>query len=273
MTKSLTSSAELTARRNDNPWPLPGDIWPVYSGKSFNIWEPDTTNYYESVNAFEITQHLSDKRYRQHKIASSAYADIKPNVISDRNTLPCLRPRIAFRDITNPTNQRTMIAALIPPGCVTTESAPFLLRICGGPDDEAFLVAVLSSTVLDWQARRIVELHMKFANLNSLSIPDPGAGHVIRDRVTEIGGRLAAIDNRFCDWAAEIGAPVGSASDPGVKWNLIAELDACVGILFGFDEEDLEVIYSTFHRGSDYSELKDAVLGHFQRLRRESPPL
>ena len=118
----------------------------------------------------------------------------------------------------------------------------------------------------DWQARRVVELKMSFQLLNTLSIPDPGAGHPVRDRVVEIAGRLAAVDERFADWAVEVRVPVGSANDPDVKRDLLAELDACVACLYGLDEDDLAVIYDTFSETVDYSEHHAAVLVHFRRF-------
>ena len=270
MTKSSEHFAESATDGHESTWPSPGEIWPVYSGKSFNIWDPDTGDYYESVDGLEITQYLFEKRNRQHKVGSSAFTQIDPSVIADRSTLPCLRPRIAFMDVTNPTNQRTMIAALIPPNRVATHKAPYLLPVIGEPSDEAYVVAVLSSMVFDWQVRRTTETNITFTNLGNSSVPDPGPGHVVRDRVVEIGGLLAATDNRFDRWAAAVGVPVGSAADPAAKANLIAELEACVSLLYGLDEQDLEVIYSTFHRGPDFSQLKDAVLKHFRQISREA---
>ncbi|WP_419841068.1 hypothetical protein [Candidatus Poriferisodalis sp.] len=110
---------------------------------------------------------------------------------------------------------------------------------------------------------------MTFEQLNLLTIPDPGAGDPVRDRVAEISGRLAAVDERFADWAAEVGVPVGSANDETTKHDLICELDACVALLYGLDEDDLEVIYTTFDekRPDRYLDRLAAVRTHFRRWR------
>ena len=81
----------------------------------------------------------------------------------------------------------------------------------------------------------------------------------------EIAGRLAAVDDRFAEWAAEVGVPVGSVRDEAEKTDLVCELDACVAHLYGLDESDLAVIYETFHERTDYSERHSAVLEHFRR--------
>ena len=242
------------------------DTWFVYTGASFGVWNPDTGTYFASVNARGITGHLQQKRHRQHRTSSSPFAEFTAAHIADPQTLPCLHPRIAFRDITNATNTRTIVVALIPGNIVVTNKAPYLLWPRGSTLDQAFVLGVLSSMVLDWVARRVVELSLNFHILNSLPIADPGSGHPVRDRVVEIAGRLAAVDERFAEWAAEVGVPIGSANDEATKRDLTCELDACVALLYGLDEDDLAVIYETFSETVDYTERHAAVLAHFRRL-------
>ncbi|MXZ68711.1 MAG: hypothetical protein F4Z17_07010 [Acidimicrobiia bacterium] len=84
--------------------------------------------------------------------------------------------------------------------------------------------------------------------------------------MVEIAGRLAAVDDRFAEWAAALGVPVGSVADEATKHDLVSELDACVAHLYGLDESDLAVIYETFHENTDYSDRHAAVLEHFRRI-------
>ena len=242
-----------------------GVVWPVYTGTSFNLWTPDTGIYYDSADSEEMVNFLQERRLSQSRTRSSAFYELDEEVINDPTTLPCLSTRIAFRDVTNPTNTRTIVAALVPGNRVIVNQAPYLLRTKGEATDEAFVLGVLCSMPCDWQARRTVELHMTFAQIGQFSIPDPGAGHPIRDRVVKIAGRLAAVDDRFTEWADEVGVPVGSANEEPTKSDLIHELDACVAHLYGLDESDLEVIYTTFSQTVDYSERHAAVLEHFRR--------
>lgn len=243
-------------------------IWPVYKGSSFDIWEPETGIYYDSVSASAIIPYLQQKRLRQRLTTSSAFAEQEKSIAQDPITLPALAPRITFRDVTNPTNTRTVISALIPGNRVIVHQAPYLLLIAGTAMDEAYVLGVLCSMPCDWQARRTVELHMTFEQIGLLTIPDPGPEHPVRVRAARISGRLAAVDERFAEWAAEVGVPVGSANDPDVKQALIHELDACVAHLYGLDEDDLAVIYQTFdHKDPQrYAERHAAVLEHFRRI-------
>ncbi len=241
-------------------------VWPVCSGKSFNLWQPDTGDYYDSVVAASITAHLQEKRYRRSKVKSSAFAQIDEALLADPATLACMRARIVFRRVARTTDTRTFVCALVPPHRVTTEAASYFEQLEGRVYDEAYLLGVLSSMIFDWQLRRVMELTLSFTDLMATSIPDPGEGRPVRDRVVEIAGRLAAVDERFARWASEVGVLVGSANDEETKQDLICELDACVAHLYGLDEDDLAVIYETFSETVDYSDRHTAVLAHFRRL-------
>jgi len=239
----------------------------VYTGKSFNLWEPDTGVFYDSADAVSVSGHLQRQRRSQARTKSLAFAELSEEVLRDPATLPCRRARIAFRDVTNPTNTRTIVAALLPPDRVVVHKAPYLFQAAGSVRDEAYLLGVVSSMPCDWQSRRTVELVMSFEQLRLLAIPDPGEGYPVRDRVVEVAGRLAAVDGRFAEWAAAVGVAVGSANDPEVKADLIAELDACVALLYGLDTDDLAVLYSTFDakRPDRYAEHHAAAVAHYRR--------
>ena len=146
--------------------------------------------------------------------------------------------------------------------------APYVFLTNSSSKDTAFVLGVLSSMILDWLVRCWVELHLTFYLFNNLPIPDvvsypTGSSEA---RVVEIAGRLAALNNRFTNWAQEVGVPVGSVNSASEKQDLIHELDACVAHLYGLDEDDLAVLYATFHANTDYSERHAAVLEHFRRL-------
>ena len=255
-----------------------GRVWPVYGGRSFNLWQPDTGDYYAWAERERITSALHERRARGQKNRRSAFSEFSREWAEDRATLPCLRPRIAFRDVTNRTNQRTAIAALVPADRVLANQAPYILWPAGAEADQAYLLGVLSSMILDWFARRVVELHLNFHIFNSLPIPRPeldlGPGQHrklrLRDLVIQIAGRLATAEPAhpgFREWAAAVGVEPGSVDSEEEKQDLIAELDAVVAHLYDLEEDDLAVIYDTFHAGADYSERHAQVLQHFRDWR------
>ncbi len=157
-----------------------------------------------------------------------------------------------------------MIACLIPPGVVLVEKAPYILPRLANKIDEAFILGILSSRIFDWYARRFVELKMSFELLNPMPIPRPPLDNALRHRVIEISGSLAAVDERFDEWATEVGIAVGSVTDPSERTDLIAELDAVVAHLYQLSEDQLTHIFETFHRGWNYQARLETTLEYFR---------
>ncbi|MFI9629193.1 Eco57I restriction-modification methylase domain-containing protein [Streptomyces sp. NPDC052042] len=237
--------------------------WPVYKGASFDLWTPDTGTYYGWADPAHVTGELRSRRTRQARHSRSPFAEFAPAVIRDATTLPCLRPRIMLRDITRSNDSRTVRVSLVPGNVVATNQAPYLLFPRGNERDEAYLLGVLSSIPLDWIARTIVETHLNFHILNGLPIPRPEPTSLLRNRVEQIAGRLAAVDGRYTDWAAQVDVPVGSVTDEADKNDLIAELDAVVALLYGLDRDQVAHVFATFHRTWDCRERLAAVLTHY----------
>jgi hypothetical protein len=239
-----------------------GDL-PVLTGASFNLWDSDYGDPYAYSKASEVLPWLQERRRRQIRLTSSAFYGMSASWASERSTLPCLHPRIAFRDVARATDSRTTICALIPGNNVLVHLAPYLLRRRGDATAEAYLLGVLSGIPLDWYARRYVEVHLTAGLMRSFPVPRPLKDDPLFRRVVEIAGRMAAVDGRYDEWAAEVGVPVGSVTSKEVKDDLIAELDAVVALLYGLDRADVEHIFSSFHRGWEYEGRLAAVLGHY----------
>jgi hypothetical protein len=119
---------------------------------------------------------------------------------------------------------------------------------------------------LDWYARCVVETHVNFHIFNGFPIPATNRDNDVRRKIEMIAGRLAASEEGFEHWASAVGVPIESVED-AEQTALLAELDAAVAVLYGLDEDDLRVIYDTFHEGHDYSARRDAVIEYFRALR------
>ena len=235
---------------------------PVLTGSSFNLWAPDFSEPYAYGTQKTVT-HILQKTLKSASQARSVFNDLK---IVGEQDLPLRSPRIAFRDVTRATDTRTMLCCLLPPGIVLVHPAPYLVRRSGDEKDEAFVLGVLSSRIFDWYSRRIVELHMTFELLERMPIPRPPKDDICRLRIVEIAGSLAAIDERYTDWAEAVGVKVGSVKTDGEKDSLIAENDALVAHTYGLTRTQLEHVFKTFHRGWDYAPRLEKVLSFYDKL-------
>ncbi|MBF8194535.1 hypothetical protein ITP53_54565 [Nonomuraea sp. K274] len=215
----------------------PSKDLPVLTGASFNLWSPDFGAPYAFADLGEFEDWAQRRRRRQIKLTRSAFHGMPKRWADDPATLGYRKPRIAFRDVARATDSRTVICALVPAGNALVEKAPYLFRRKGDARDEAYMLGVLSALPLDWYARRFVELKLSYTLLNAFPVPRPETESPLRGRVVQIAGRLAAVDDRYADWAAEVEVPVGSVDAPEEKKALIAELDAVVALLYGLDRK------------------------------------
>ncbi len=245
------------------------EFWPVYTGKSFNIWEPDTGKYYCWGDPKKIIPWLQEKRMRAHlRTSSSGYFEQPRGVIQNIDSLPCLGTRIIFRDVARASDFRTIIPCLAPPKIFTTENDPFLLLTKGSQLDEAFLLGIMSSFPFDWYAKRWVEAHVRFHVFKNLTVPEREESSLLAKRIIEISGRLACPDERFADWAAAVGVEYGPL-DPDDKQDKIYELDAVVAHLYGISETQLAHIFMTFHDGWDCGPHLNEVQRHYSSWARK----
>jgi len=248
------------------PGTVAGEVWPVYGGKSFDLWEPELWKR-DGELGFVLEPKVGLAELEQKRLRSDVWrANFLADVLRDPRTMPHHRPRILFRDITRATDSRTARVCLVPPHVFAMNTAPSLLLPKGDDQDQAYLLGVMSSVPFDWFARRRVENHMNYFVLNSLPVPRPPRDDPHWARAVGLAGRLACVDERYAEFAAAVGVPVGPL-EPGDKSAMIAELDAVIAHLYGLDHPELELMFEDFPatEAGVSPRRRAAVLDHFDR--------
>ena len=254
--------------------PANDDYVIVSGGSSFNLWNPDASEPYAYGANPKFRQEMQRRLKKSLERAAKAEQKL-PGSGKERSAyfgsefttslLPMDRARVAYRQITNQTNTRTTIACLIPPNTATVHSAPTLVRRSGNVQGEAFLLGVLSSIPFDWAARKWVEINLTMEIIVQLPVPTDQQATSIGREISDRAARLAAVDDRYVDWAREVGVPVGTIITEADKANAMAEIDALVSIAYGLNSSQIIRIFETFHRGWDFSERLEKVLAHFEK--------
>lgn len=194
---------------------------------------------------------------------------------------------LGFKDITSPTNQRTMIAAAIPWSAVTNHFP--LLLTTQRPRLELCLLANLNSFVLDYAVRqKIGGITLNFFIVEQFPIFLPefysercpwDKRHALEKWISDRALKLTCASNDMIPLAQAAGFdPPVHKWKPSERAELMAELDAAHFLLYGICHEDVEYILSTFtgarKEGDNMFEVSDAtslIFKHYDRLMEKSP--
>jgi hypothetical protein len=136
------------------------------------------------------------------------------------------RPRIAYRDVASVTNRLTLIAAVVPAGCVTVHTL-FCLKTALSPRDQDFVCGVLNSFVANYLVRQRVTTHVTTRIVSRLPVPRPLAGSPLHLAIADLSSRLRR--------------SASPQQDPAY-----AELQAAVAHLYRLTPDELRHILGTF---------------------------
>jgi hypothetical protein len=149
--------------------------------------------------------------------------------------------RIGFCDVTGQTNERSMLAAMVPAGVACGNKVPTvtLEGFNGQTEDRSWLwLAVANSFTFDWLLRRVVTTSVNFFLLRGMVFPDfsgRAEWRPLADKARGLGRSEAddaAREHRSDQWWQ--------------RAETRAALDVQVAAAYGFDVEDMKVILDDF---------------------------
>jgi hypothetical protein len=164
---------------------------------------------------------------------------------------------LAFKNVTSPTNQRTMIAAFIPAVGVVNSAPIIRFGESISPTLQSCLLANLNSFALDYVARqKIGDVNLNFFYIEQFPMFPPdfykqkcpwdkkqSLEKWISDRVL----KLTCTSNDMIPLAEAAGfKPTVHKWNHAERLDLMAELDAAFFLLYGIERNDVEYILSTF---------------------------
>ncbi len=158
----------------------------------------------------------------KHLEPFSVHADRATRFVRDADAArrlpaaPFARARVAYRDIASASNQRTLIAAVIPAGTVTTHTL-FCCR--SAPSHPHVLCALLNSLVANWLVRRWVSTHVTVALVERLPVPPPRMLGSWADAL----GRLAEALSRGDSGEEAVALEATLQGTAAAAWGLTAE--------------------------------------------------
>jgi hypothetical protein len=104
------------------------------------------------------------------------------------------RPRLAYRDVASATNRLTLIAAILPAGCVSTHTV-FCLRTPLPSRAQHFLCGLFNSYVVNYLVRLRVTTHVMTSLVERLPLPTADAAPASFRQVSALGRLLSRRSN------------------------------------------------------------------------------
>lgn len=161
---------------------------------------------------------------------------ISRSALSDGARLRSDQVRAGFCDITGQTNERSCLAAIIPPGVACGNKVPTILFPNDTSEDRLWLwVAIANSLPFDWMVRRVITTTINYFHLLSLRLPPIDPKSLPGRQLIEMTRRLSQLDQ-------------GGVSSEALREmaELRARMDRLVLTAYGLNDEDLELILQDF---------------------------
>jgi hypothetical protein len=255
---------------------VPGETYvPLYEGRMVHQFDHAAKAYMQGSG-----------RSAEWRALSFDQKEIIPHYFVAQHDWLHIGFRAGFCDVTGPTNERTMLAAMIPSTfpCGNTVSV-----VNVQPDTSSLhllLVTLMNSFVFDWLLRFRVTNHTNFFLLEPLAVPRPKIESDEAQLLIQAATRLTCVTPEFAPlWSEIMGTSwqaTDGARDMHERARLRAQIDAIVADLYGLTEHDFAYILNTFplldrdqpplpDEGRSFITRDLALLALFQR-RGKTPP-
>ena len=197
-----------------------GRGWSARFGRELNATD-DRACFTSSADGLPVVQGRQIDPF--HADLEAATSHISAREAQRRLASRHLRPRLAYRDVASPTNRVTLIAALLPAGCVSTHTI-FCLRTRLALRAQQFLCGLFNSFLLNYLVRLRVTTHVTTAIVERLPVPCEAHAPGAFAETAAIAGRL------------------GRRRDPAA----FARLNARVAELYQLTHEEFRHVLGTF---------------------------
>jgi hypothetical protein len=161
-----------------------------------------------------------------------------------------LLARVGVRAIARSTDERTLIAAILPPKVFCGNSI-LVVRDNGlETRNKLFLVSLLNSFVLDYILRQKVAANVNMFYLQQLPVPRLGTGQPHFDAVVSRVAKLVCVRPEFKElWETATNSPWNETNriiQPDELDHIKDEVDAIVAHLYGLTRSEFDYILATF---------------------------
>jgi intergrase/recombinase len=285
-----------------------GDYWPLYEGKMIHQFNCQFSEPRYWINIEQGRSELVRQEMRRVEEALDALAILQGNVNNaptrqervaaflktlgwgpltplDVRIAPDM-PRLVCRSIARNTDERTMIATILPSNVFTSNSLNYLipwrfdskkvldgsssLSECYEPTMSlttlAYLCGVLNSFTLDYVLRSKISANVNMFYLYQLPVPRPASDNPLYKPIVRRVAQLVCVGPEFDELRAELLGNVNAyiATNEGERRQIQYEIDGLVAHLYGLTEGEFRYVLSTFPLVKQ--PVKDAALNAYHQF-------
>lgn len=247
-----TQKDYMIAEKIYGNWPLiidePQGAWQVKLNQEINM----TSNRYLLNTASRGMPLYEGKMIHQYDafFAKPQYwiDDEKYKQLSKDKQQQTLTYRVVHRRIAGPTNERTLISAIVPPKSACEVNATVVLvENTEGEAVKLFLCGLLNSFVLDYIIRHKISTTLNMFYMYQLPMPRLTAGNAYFDAIVSRAARLVCVREEFAGlWESVMGTTPHQSIGEGERQQLRNEIDGLVARLYGLTSNEFDHILSTF---------------------------
>ncbi len=154
--------------------------------------------------------------------------------------------RLGYRSVAASTNERTMIATILPPNVFFSHSINATQHL--SPYNLLFITAMFNSLIIDYMLRQRVSQNLTMFYIYQLPVPRLTQAEPAFAPIVERAAKLICTTPQFDELAAAVGlgSHAQGVRDEGQRAALRAELDGLIAHLYGLTADEFRHILSTF---------------------------
>lgn len=233
----------------------------------------DSTLFNPINNGSDQIPMYEGKYMNQFKLLPSKVKyGIKSDQIPNALTSKVNSYRIALRTVASATNQRSLIATLLPPNTISsnslvTQNMPTKMKL----SDKLFILGVLNSYVLDFILRQLISINVNNIYLRRLPLPQK-VDFRDADKIIEIVAYLLKENTGYYNNDLK-GLAFGDVYQNYDHDQLVADLNARIMIDFNLTRQEVVTLMHTFESANHMKDVQDEtqrILDSYDRLSEEN---